>query len=139
MKNIERVIYHDILKSLKEEDFVIVIYGPRQSGKTTLLGSIKNSVGQALMLNGDNARVQEVLSSRDPTAIRTYLGANKLVFIDEAQRIQDIGINLKIIKDQMPDLKIIATGSSSFELASKINEPLTGRKRVFMLYPLWAF
>jgi len=139
MKTIDRTIYNRVLSSLQDEDFVIVIYGPRQAGKTTLLKLLQRKLNsEVLMLNGDTARVQQVLSSRDVVAMRTYLGTNKYVFIDEAQRIQDIGINLKIIKDQMPDLKIVATGSSSFELASKINEPLTGRKRVFMLYPLWA-
>jgi len=139
MKTIDRTIFNKALSSLQEQDFIVVIYGPRQAGKTTLLKSLQESLKrEVLMLNGDTARVQQVLSSRDIVAIRTYLGTNKFVFIDEAQRIQDIGINLKIIKDQMPDLKIVATGSSSFELASKINEPLTGRKRVFMLYPLWA-
>lgn len=136
---IKRSIYSSLLESLQKEDFVIVLYGPRQVGKTTLLNTLKNNLkAPVLMLNGDNIMAQTVLSSRDPVAIRTYLGKNVYVFIDEAQRIEDLGINLKIIKDQLPDIKILATGSSSFDLAAKINEPLTGRKRIFMLYPLWA-
>ncbi|MFA5776302.1 MAG: ATP-binding protein [Patescibacteria group bacterium] len=139
MEDINRVVLDKLYRSLLEEDYIEVIYGPRQSGKTTLLNLLKDKLkSSVLMLNGDNAIAQRTLSSRDPVAIRNYLGENKYVFIDEAQRVEDIGINLKIIKDQMPDLKIVTTGSSSFELAEKINEPLTGRKRVFMLYPLWV-
>lgn len=139
MEDINRVVLDKLYRSLLDEDYIEVIYGPRQSGKTTILNLLKDKLNsQVLVLNGDNATAQRILSSRDPVAIRNYLGENKYVFIDEAQRVEDIGINLKIIKDQMPDLKIVTIGSSSFELAEKINEPLTGRKRVFMLYPLWV-
>ena len=70
------------------------------------------------------------------THIRAILGSKRILIIDEAQRISDIGLRLKLITDQVPDVQVIATGSSSFELASKVNEPLTGRKREFRMYPL---
>lgn len=114
----------------------IIIMGARQVGKSTLLHQILGARQDALWMNGDDLDVQELFSHMASTRIRAILGNKRLLVIDEAQRIADIGLRLKLITDQVPDVQIIATGSSSFELASKVNEPLTGRKREFHMYPL---
>ncbi len=114
----------------------IIIMGARQVGKSTLLHQILGARQDALWMNGDDLDVQELFSHMTSTRIRAILGNKRLLVIDEAQRIADIGLRLKLITDQVPDVQVIATGSSSFELASKVNEPLTGRKREFHMYPL---
>lgn len=117
---------------------VLVIYGPRQVGKTTL---IKNFLSQSPQRRvrfdtGDDIRVRDVLSSSDKQRILDYAAGLELVAVDEAQQIPDIGRGLKILVDSRPDIFVIATGSSSFELASEIGEPLTGRKKIITLYPI---
>lgn len=87
-------------------------------------------------LNADEAAVRNVLSDVSVAKFRSILGNNKILVIDEAQRIEDIGIKMKLVTDSIDDVQVILTGSSSFELSNKINEPLTGRKREFRLYPL---
>ncbi len=115
----------------------VIIYGPRQSGKTTLADDVIAGLGlRTLSVNGDELRYVDVLSSRDSRRLGDLVAGYELLFIDEAQRVPDIGINLKIIIDSNPGLKVMATGSSSFELASSISEPLTGRKWTFRLYPI---
>ena len=89
-----------------------------------------------LRINADEQRYLEVLSSRDSQKMKALVSGYDILFIDEAQRVPEIGINLKILHDQFPSLKIIVTGSSSFELANKIKEPLTGRTKTFTMYPL---
>jgi len=118
----------------------LIIYGPRQVGKTTfshfLLDEYKNST---LNLNGDNFDTRELLSEPNPVKLKAILGQKKILFIDEAQRIPEIGLVLKIVIDQLEGIQVIATGSSSFDLSSKINEPLTGRKYEMLLLPLsWS-
>ena len=114
----------------------IVIMGARQVGKSTLLRQMLGERQDVIWMNGDDLDIQELLSSITSTRIRAILGSKRLLVIDEAQRISDIGLRLKLITDQVPDVQVIATGSSSFELASKVNESLTGRKREFRMYPL---
>jgi predicted AAA+ superfamily ATPase len=89
-----------------------------------------------MYLNGDDSDVREILTNTTAAKLRLVVGSKKILFIDEAQRIPDIGLTLKLFTDQIRDVQIIATGSSAFELSSKVNEPLTGRKYEFMLYPL---
>ncbi len=114
----------------------IIIYGARQVGKTTLVESlVKKYPGKTLFLNGDDADVREALSDLNPTKMKPFIGKNEIVVIDEAQRIPEAGLVLKIIHDNFKDIQLIATGSSSFDLANKINEPLTGRKFEFFLHP----
>lgn len=116
---------------------VLVIYGPRRVGKTTLL---QNFLGQTKLKykldSGDNIRTQQILGSQDFQQILSYVEGYELLAIDEAQNIPNIGMGLKIIVDQVPGIKVIATGSSSFELAGQVGEPLTGRKFTLTLYPL---
>lgn len=114
----------------------IVIMGARQVGKSTLLYEIFSGRNDVLWLNGDDLDVRELFANMTSDRLRLFLGNNKVVVIDEAQRIADIGLRLKLITDQIPDVQVVATGSSSFQLASIINEPLTGRKREFQMFPL---
>jgi predicted AAA+ superfamily ATPase len=116
---------------------VTIIYGARRTGKTTLLENYLVNLKEKYKLDsGDNIRVQQIFNSRDPEVILGYAEGYKLIAIDEAQQISDIGMGLKILIDHRHDLKVIATGSSSFELSQQTGEPLTGRKRTLILYPL---
>lgn len=114
----------------------IIVMGPRQVGKTTLLSQLFKERTDVLWLSGDDSDVQEMMSSMTAARMKMLLGNKKVLIIDEAQRISDIGLRLKVVIDQLPDVQVVATGSSSFQLASKVNEPLTGRKREFKLYPI---
>lgn len=134
---IQRNIADQIVEKLKKHNKVILLYGARQVGKTTLIRNIIEKLGlKTISINADEQKYNDVLSSRDLGKIKSLVSGYEVAFIDEAQRITDIGLNLKIIADGLPDLKVIATGSSSFELANKISEPLTGRAWTFELYPL---
>jgi len=116
---------------------VLIIYGPRRVGKTTLLNNYLQKTKLKYRLDsGDNIRVQEVLSSRDFNAIKEYASGYELIAIDEAQQISGIGMGLKILVDQIPDIKVVVTGSSSFDLAHQVGEPLTGRKTTITLFPI---
>ncbi len=115
----------------------IILLGPRQSGKTTLVKMLLRQMGERVLeLNGDEPDVRALLDGCTSTRLRTLLGDRQLLFIDEAQRIPDIGLTLKLVTDQIPEVQAIATGSSSFALNERTAEPLTGRKFEFMLYPL---
>ena len=114
----------------------IIIMGARQVGKSTLLQQMLGDRKDVVWMNGDELDIQELFREMTSTRIRAILGNNRFLVIDEAQRIQDIGLRLKLITDQIPEVQVIATGSSSFELATKVNESLTGRKREFKMFPL---
>jgi predicted AAA+ superfamily ATPase len=115
---------------------VLVIYGPRRVGKTTLLQAFLASTSLNYKLDsGDNIRTQHLLSSQDFRDILAYVEGYELLAIDEAQEIPHIGKALKIIVDQVQGISVIVTGSSSFELTGQVGEPLTGRKRTLTLYP----
>jgi predicted AAA+ superfamily ATPase len=131
----DRIITQDIEQSLFKGK-IIVLYGPRQVGKTTLVKHIIQKHDNTWYVNCDDPQTRTVLDNISAQRIRELFSSYKLVVIDEAQRIPDIGITLKIIADTLPDVQVIATGSSAFELSNTINEPLTGRKKVFTLYPL---
>jgi uncharacterized protein len=125
------------LEELVRQGKVLVIYGPRRVGKTTLLNNFLSSTKAKYKLDsGDNIRTQQVLSSQDFTRILEYVAGYDLLAIDEAQQIPNIGMGLKIIVDQVPAIKVIATGSSSFDLAGAVGEPLTGRKTTITLHPI---
>ena len=137
-----REITPNIIKWL-DKGKIAIIYGTRQVGKTTITNDIVEHYkkqgyqdSDIKIMNGDNLQTQTQLSVQDLQPLKQIVAGKKLLIIDEAQRVLNIGINLKIIYDNFPDLKIVATGSSSFELANKINEPLTGRNIKFLLSPL---
>ena len=116
---------------------VLVIYGPRRVGKTTLLQNYLKQTNLKYKLDsGDNIRTQQTLSSQDFGQILPYVEGYELLAIDEAQNIPNIGMGLKIIVDHVPGIQVIVTGSSSFELAGQVGEPLTGRKLTLNLYPM---
>lgn len=113
-----------------------IIFGPRQTGKTTFVAQLLAKVNKkTLYLNGDDADVRARLAKPNATQIAQLLGDYEVLFIDEAQRIAEVGLLIKIIVDRFKKVQVIATGSSAFELSGKINEPLTGRKYEMMLLP----
>lgn len=132
---IKREIHDNIIKALFKNK-IIVIYGARQVGKTTLVKEIiAENKTDTLYLNCDEPDIREALTGKTSTELKLFLGRYRLVVIDEAQRVKDIGLTLKLIIDNFPEIQVIATGSSSFELSGKVSEPLTGRKIEFFLYP----
>lgn len=114
----------------------IIVYGPRQTGKTTLLNILAEStLKKTKYLNCDEPDIRNQLRNRTSTELLGLIGDNEIVLIDEAQRIENIGLTIKLIIDQIKHVQVIATGSSAFELANRISEPLTGRKIEFLLLP----
>jgi predicted AAA+ superfamily ATPase len=129
-------IYSDLSSYFHHKE-VLILYGPRRVGKTTLLENFLSQTHLRYRLDtGDNVRTQDILSSGDLARIQQYTEGYELLAIDEAQMIPNIGQGLKLIIDKIPDIKVIATGSSSFDLAHQVGEPLTGRKTTLTLYPL---
>lgn len=132
---IERFLYK-IIEDKLFKGKVIVLAGARQVGKTTLLKQILRNKEGVLWLNGDEMQVQNLFNNASADRLLSEFGNNKIVILDEAQRIKDIGLRLKLIADADSDIQMIATGSSAFELANKVNEPLTGRKWEYQMFPL---
>ena len=125
------------LKNLLKPNKVVIIYGPRRCGKTTLLKKFLEGINKKyLLVQGEDIFVQEYLSSQSITKLRNFIGEHKLLAIDEAQKIPNIGLNLKLIVDNIESIEVIATGSASFDLYQKLGEPLTGRKITLRLFPL---
>lgn len=125
------------LTKMLQPNKVIVVYGPRRCGKTTLLNEFLKDVNfKYLLVSGEDIAVQNYLSSQSIEKLISFVGDNRLLLIDEAQKIKNIGLNLKLIVDHMKDIKVIATGSSSFDLAQNVGEPLTGRKYTLNLFPI---
>ncbi len=114
----------------------IIVMGARQTGKTTLLKELVQGQSDVLWINADEPDTIALFEDISSSMLKQVLAGKKIVVVDEAQRIENIGIKLKLITDQIPEIQLIATGSSSFDLANKINEPLTGRKWEYKLYPL---
>ncbi len=136
MNYIERSVTVDIRKRLFSGK-AIIVFGPRQSGKTTMIKQLVAPYSDdTLWLNGDSPDVRELLVNITSTRLRSIIGKKKVVVIDEAQRIAHIGLTMKLINDELPEIQLIATGSSAFELADKTAEPLTGRKFEYKLLPL---
>jgi hypothetical protein len=130
------MIKKDLVKALSEQNKVIVLFGPRQAGKTTLVKKIMEEINDSpAYLTGDDLFVQELFGKNDLEALKRAVGTSRLLIIDEAQRIPGIGLSLKLLVDNLP-LTVVATGSSSFDLANKVHEPLTGRTTTFQLFPL---
>ena len=116
---------------------ILILYGARQVGKTTLCRALMASLGdEATYFNCEISSVQLGLSVKEPQALKRFVGSKKMIVLDEAQNVPDIGLVLKLLIDTFPDMQIIATGSSSFDLANRTAEPLTGRALHFTIYPL---
>lgn len=115
----------------------IIVIGARQVGKSTLFKLILEKQDyKALQLNCDEPEVRDMLSNINTAELRLLIADNRIVVIDEAQRVENIGMTLKLITDNFPEVQLLVTGSSSFELQDKLNEPLTGRKYEYHLYPI---
>ena len=136
MKIVERKIY-SLLKDQFFKKKVIILTGPRQTGKTTLLTQIieENERSEILFLNCDEPETLKMIENASSTELRNLIGNKRIILIDEAQRVENIGISLKLIVDNIPDIQLIVTGSSAIDLRSRLNEPLTGRKFEYRLYP----
>lgn len=133
---IPRILKKEILGRMNNGK-IIIITGPRQVGKTTLIQDITEPLKEkTLWLNGDEPDIRELLSGTTSTVLKQITGKKEVIVIDEAQRIQNIGITLKLFHDMLPDKQVLVSGSSSLELANEIKEPLTGRKYEYTLFPL---
>lgn len=136
MDIIKRTIQQTIEKSLFKGK-IIIIYGARQVGKTTLVKEIQKKFKEdSNYFNCDEPDVRDAFTNKTSTEIKAFLGDKKIAIIDEAQRVKNIGLSLKLIADNFSSIQVIATGSSLFDLSNEISEPLTGRKYEFYLYPL---
>lgn len=131
LRKLENIITQNLFRKK-----VIVILGARQTGKTTLLKKIMAQNDNCIWINGDEYDIQERFKNATSTQLNALIGNHRLVIIDEAQRLENIGLALKLLHDNYPEIQIIATGSSAFELLNKTNEPLTGRKLEYQLFPI---
>jgi len=132
---IARTVVDNIRKRLADRK-VMVILGSRQVGKTTLFHQLLDDHKEVLWWNGDESDVRAALENTSSARLKTLIGNHTIVVIDEAQRIDNIGLAAKIIYDTIPNVKVLLSGSSAFELKNKTNEPLTGRKWEYQLFPL---
>ena len=132
---IERILEKQILAKINTNKAIILL-GSRQVGKTTLLKSLFENSSETIWLNADEPDIQAIFANISSKRFEAIIGKKKMIIIDEAQRIPDIGLKMKLITDQLPSIQLIATGSSAFELSNKLNEPLTGRKWEFKMYPI---
>ncbi|KAB2909012.1 MAG: ATP-binding protein [Ignavibacteriales bacterium] len=132
---IKRAILSKILERMFKGK-LIIIYGARQTGKTTLLREVQKKYKNSIWLNCDEPDVRAQLENATSSALKRLIGNARVVFIDEAQRVLNIGLTLKIMYEMGGNYQIVATGSSSFDLSNKISEPLTGRYFSYKLYPL---
>ncbi len=134
------MIKREIQASIESKLFkgkLIIVYGARQVGKTTLIKKIGEKFeNKSFYLNCDEPDIRGLLTDATSTQLKNLAGQKKLILIDEAQRVKNIGITLKLFVDQLNDVQVIATGSSAFELSNVINEPLTGRKYEYHLFPI---
>lgn len=130
----------ELLRTIRERCFrgkAIIVVGARQVGKTTLLRSFAaEQSGKVLFLNCDEPQTALLLENRNVRELQMLVGQNSIVVVDEAQRVSNIGLTIKLIVDSIPNVQVIATGSSAFELRNSLNEPLTGRKFEYMLFPI---
>jgi uncharacterized protein len=134
---IPRKISDSIVNKLRKSSKVVLLYGARQLGKTTLSNFIIKELNiKTMIVNADQSIYHDVLSSRDVNKLKSLVAGYELLFIDEAQQIPELGLNLKILHDEIPELKILVTGSSSFKIANEVTESLTGRKWTFQLFPV---
>lgn len=131
---IQRTLAKTLLNKFNSGKAIILI-GPRQVGKTTLIKSVLEGKPH-LFLDGDDPTIRTLLNTPNTEQLKNIIGTHNIVFIDEAQRIDNIGITLKIITDQFKTVQLIVSGSSAFDLNNEIKEPLTGRKWQYKLFPI---
>lgn len=124
------------LKALVKPGKVIVIYGPRRVGKTTMIKKFLENESNYHFVTGEDIFVRESLSGESIEKLKDFIGTKDLLVIDEAQFIPQIGLHLKLIVDHLPHIRVVATGSSTFDLAKQVGEPLTGRQHIIKMYPL---
>ncbi len=133
---INRILENTINEKLFKGKAIIIL-GPRQVGKSTLMNMLETRMDKKILyLNCDNNDIKKQLTKPGINDLRRMIGENEVVLIDEAQRVLDIGLTLKLITDQIPEIQVIITGSSSLDLSNLVNEPLTGRKFEYQLFPL---
>jgi len=134
-RTIQQAIVEQLHQAPGQPGAAVILYGPRQAGKTTLVRALLANTPDALMLTGDDLYIQSLLARHELEHLKHVVGNAPVVFIDEAQRIDNIGLTMKLLVDHLP-IQVIASGSASFELADRLAEPLTGRARTFHLHPL---
>ncbi|MFN3530197.1 MAG: ATP-binding protein [Bacteroidia bacterium] len=135
---IVRSLFQEVNKRMFSGKIILLI-GPRQVGKTTLMQQLQQASNQnSIWLNCDEPDIRKQLEGANSTQLANLIGSSNLVFIDEAQRVNNIGITLKLLADNFKSVQVIATGSSAFELSNELNEPLTGRKWEYQMFPLTA-
>jgi len=133
---ISRILQGQLKENLKK-DKVIILYGARQVGKTTLLKAFESNISESILwINGDLAKYHSIFSAKSKETLTDLIDQHTFLIIDEAQNLPEIGVNLKILHDEFPGLKIIATGSSALQIASKTKEALTGRTVSLHLFPI---
>jgi hypothetical protein len=135
MAMFQRTITQQINDGLGKPGTAMILYGPRQAGKTTLVNRLLKELPDAIVFIGDDLYTQSLLARHELEHLKRIVGSATTIFIDEAQRIENIGLTIKLLVDHLP-LTVIASGSASFELADRLSEPLTGRARTFHLHPL---
>jgi hypothetical protein len=128
--------YEKFFDKMLQKGKVLVIHGPRQVGKTSFIKHMLSKDQNTFIGDGNDIVIRDLLNSGNLTQIQNNLGAYNIVFIDEGQMVENIGLALKLLADHEPELKIVTCGSSSFDLSGKLGEPLTGRQKVFHLYPV---
>jgi hypothetical protein len=136
MQNMIHRTLEDRIKPLLGTRKAIIVTGARQVGKSTLTHTLFASRDDVLWMDGDDPDIQRLFADMTSTRLRILLGGKRFLVVDEAQRIPDIGLRLKLVTDQVDGVQVVATGSSSFELTNRVNEPLTGRKCEFCMYPV---
>lgn len=133
------MIYRQLESNIKTKlntGKAIILLGARQVGKTTLLKNLFQDKNNVLWLNADEEDVRNLFDQASSTRLKAIFGNAKVIVVDEAQRIPNVGLRFKLITDEIPDVQLVASGSSAFELANNLNEPLTGRKWEFQMYPI---
>jgi uncharacterized protein len=132
---VEQYQLNNLIKQIKPNK-VAIVYGPRRVGKTTLIKKYLENKKNYLLVSGEDIFIHDILSSGSIEKLKNFIGTKDLIVIDEAQFIPNIGLNLKLIVDHIPNIKVIATGSSTFDLAKNVGEPLTGRKNCIKMFPI---
>ncbi len=132
-----RLVLSELLKPVNvQTNKVLILLGARRTGKTYILSKLQKKVNNTLFVNGDDYKTTALLQNKSIEEYKKIIGNSKVFIIDEAQNVENIGHILKIIHDNIPKLKIIATGSSAFDLLNKLGEPLTGRKKTIRIFPM---